>query len=213
MDFGGPRLLRGMGRATGEDILKMIWTRSDTIGLAKTSCTQCHGYGLRTGRTGKEYPCNCVFRAIFRACYLRFRECAARERHISRVSLEVCSGGKDSRHMYSRKMEDYMADFCLVSRRALNELEYRVFRFHFVLGADWKLCCQQLKIDRGTFFHVVYRVEQRLGRTFRELEPYGLYPLDEYFASRIPGPPAAGKVAVMPVRTKRPVQAPVRKSA
>jgi len=38
-----------------------------------------------------------------------------------------------------------------------------------------------MKIDRGTFFHSVYRIEQRLGRVFRELQPYGLYPLDEYF--------------------------------
>jgi hypothetical protein len=36
-------------------------------------------------------------------------------------------------------------------------------------------------MDRGNFFHEVYRIEQRLGRVFRELQPYGLYPLDEYF--------------------------------
>jgi hypothetical protein len=38
-----------------------------------------------------------------------------------------------------------------------------------------------LNIDRGTFFHTVYRIEQKLGRAFRELEPYSLFPLDEYF--------------------------------
>jgi hypothetical protein len=27
----------------------------------------------------------------------------------------------------------------------------------------------------------VYRIEQKLGRVFRELEPYSLFPLDEYF--------------------------------
>jgi hypothetical protein len=36
-------------------------------------------------------------------------------------------------------------------------------------------------MDRGNFFHAVYRIEQRLGRMFRELEPYSLFPLDEYF--------------------------------
>ena len=38
-----------------------------------------------------------------------------------------------------------------------------------------------LKMDRGTFFHAVYRIQQKLGRVFREVEPYALFPLDEYF--------------------------------
>jgi hypothetical protein len=60
-------------------------------------------------------------------------------------------------------------------------LEYRLFRFHFLLGADWKLCARRLGVDRGNFYHAVYRIEQKLGRTFRELQPYPLFPLDEYF--------------------------------
>ena len=36
-------------------------------------------------------------------------------------------------------------------------------------------------MDRGTFFHSVYRIEHKLGRVFAELEPYALFPLDEYF--------------------------------
>jgi hypothetical protein len=60
-------------------------------------------------------------------------------------------------------------------------LEYRLFRYHFILGADWRLCVRKLGMDRGNFFHSVYRIEQKLGRAFRELQPYGLFPLDEYF--------------------------------
>jgi len=78
-----------------------------------------------------------------------------------------------------------MADFCLVSRRVLSEEEYRVFRYHFLLGADWKLCCRQLKMDRGNFFHAIYRIEQKLGRTFAELEPYPLFPIRSYFSGVI----------------------------
>jgi len=74
-----------------------------------------------------------------------------------------------------------MADFCLVAKRTLGELEHRVFRYYFLLGADWKLCSRQLKIDRGTFFHTVYRVEEKLGRAYAETEPYALFPLDDYF--------------------------------
>jgi hypothetical protein len=78
-----------------------------------------------------------------------------------------------------------MADFCLVSRRVLDDFAHRIFRYHFILGADWKLCCRQLQIDRGTFFHTVYRIEEQLGRTFAELRPYPLYPLDEYFGGMV----------------------------
>lgn len=162
----------------------MEWNRSETIALAKSSCTHCQGLGLRKGRGAKAIPCSCVFRAIFRACYTRFRLCATREKHLSRVNVEHCSG-KDSRRTYGRRDEEYIADFCLVSRRALDEFEYRIFRFHFLLGADWKLCCRRLNIDRGTFFHAVYRIEEKLGRVYRELEPYGLFPLDEYFGGKI----------------------------
>jgi hypothetical protein len=63
----------------------------------------------------------------------------------------------------------------------LNDSEHRLFRYHFLLGADWKLCAPKLSVDRGNFFHAVYRIEQKLGRAFRELEPYALFPIDEYF--------------------------------
>jgi hypothetical protein len=179
----------------------MNWDRSHTIALAKTTCTHCHGYGLRPGRNDKETPCNCVFRAIFRACYARFRDCDTREKHLSRVQLEFC-GGKDSRLTYGRKVEEYLADFILLSRRALTPVKYDVFRFHFLLGADWKLCCWRLAIDRGTFFHTVYRIEQKLGRAFRETEPYGIFPLDEYFGGTVHNDRSENNraVAMVPIR-------------
>jgi hypothetical protein len=121
-----------------------------------------------------------VLRAIFRACFEQFRDCATREKFISKVTLDPLPG-KDRKGAWGRKDEEYVADFCLVSKRTLTEVEYRIFRNHFLLGADWKLCCQKLKMDRGNFFHSVYRIQQKLGRVFRELEPYGLFPVDDYF--------------------------------
>jgi len=158
----------------------MEWTRTDTLALAKNACMQCHGIGLHLGRGGRLIPCNCVLRAIFRACLSRFRHCATKEKYMSRISLEFIPG-RERNLSWGRKDEEYMADFILVSRRHLDEFEYRLFRYHFLLGADWKLCCRRLDLDRGNFFHAVYRIQQKLGRVFRELEPYGLFPLDEYF--------------------------------
>jgi hypothetical protein len=109
-----------------------------------------------------------------------------KEKSMSRVSLEHTGHGGGRRYLWGRKDEEYIADFTLVSKRELTAAEYQLFKFHFLLGADWKLCCRKLKVDRGTFFHAVYRVQQKLGRVFRELEPYGLYPLDEYFGANKP---------------------------
>jgi hypothetical protein len=103
-----------------------------------------------------------------------------KEKHISRVSLEA-NPGRQRKSVWGMKNEEFMADFCLVSRRTLTDSEYKIFKFHFLLGADWKLCCRKLNTERGDFFHEVYRIQQKLGKTFRELEPHALFPLDEYF--------------------------------
>jgi hypothetical protein len=158
----------------------MEWTRSETLALAMHNCTQCHGSGLRLGRKGALAPCNCVLRSIFRICYRQFISCVTQERELSVISLEPHTGPTRS-YTWGRKDEEYIADFCLVSRRTLDDLEHRVFRYHFILGADWRLCSRKLGIERGSFFHALYRIEQKLGRTFRELEPYPLFPLDEYY--------------------------------
>jgi len=170
---------------------KMEWTRSETLALAQQSCSHCLGLGLRPGRAGASTPCNCVFRAIFRACYARFRSCASKEKYVSRVSLEA-NPGRQRKSVWGLKNEEYIADFCLVSRRTLNDSEYTLFKYHFLLGAEWPLCCKKLKIDRGTFFHELYRVQQKLGRTFRELEPHPLFPLDQYFNG-------TGKAPIIPI--------------
>lgn len=164
----------------------MEWTRSDTIALAATNCTTCHGVGLLLAKRGGTTVCNCVFRAIFRICYNRFRACVTKEKHMTRVTMSL-TRGRERHFTWSRKDEEYIADFTLVARRSLSEADYQIFKYHYLLGADWKLCCRKLNMDRGRFFHAVYRIQQRLGRIFRELEPYGLYPLDEYFGTTVRG--------------------------
>ena len=136
--------------------------------------------GLRGGRLDATQPCNCVLRSIFRSCYARFQSCASKEKSLSRVTFDGASP-HSRRAVWGRKDEEYLADFVLVAKRALTAKEHQLFRFHYLLGADWRLCCRQLKLEKGLFFHAVYRIEQKLGRIFRELKPYPLYPLDEYF--------------------------------
>ncbi len=159
----------------------MEWTRSETLGLSTHSCVLCNGLGLRVSENCEDTtPCNCVLRNIFRACYARFRELSAKEKFMSQARLEAVQG-RDGKCVWSRKDEEYIADFTLLARRSLNEAEYRIFKYHFLLGADWKLCCGKLKMDRGTFFHSVNRIQSKLGRVYRDVEPYALFPLSEYF--------------------------------
>jgi hypothetical protein len=175
----------------------MEWNRSETLALAMQGCAQCLGSGLRLARKGTLAPCNCVLRSIFRICYDRFLRCATQEKYLSRISQEPHLG-RQRPTSWGRKDEEYVADFVLVARRTLTEFEHRLFRYHFLLGADWRLCSRKLGIDRGNFFHAVYRIEQKLGRVFRELEPYSLFPLDEYFhgPSRLVRPEKRGAAAV-----------------
>jgi hypothetical protein len=154
------------------------WERGDVLALAQTRCTRCYGVGLRYGRKRPE-PCGCVLRAIWRACYARYRHCETKDPWLSQVRLEF--GKRAPRYRWGRPDQEYCADFCLVAKRELPELLYQVFRLHFLMGRDWKACCRRIGIDRGNFFHAVYRLEERLGRVFRELEPYALFPLDAYF--------------------------------
>jgi hypothetical protein len=100
------------------------------------------------------------------------------------VSLEQTQGPKGYR-VYSRKREEFIADFCLTAQRELDEEEYRVFRYFFLLRADSRLCSRYLGMDRGNWYHAIYRIEVKLGRRFAEMEPYPLYPVDEYMGGTV----------------------------
>ena len=165
----------------------MDWNRSDLYLVAHATCAECHGTGVRREKKGQLMPCGCASRAIFRACYKRFRDCVMRGKYRSQVSFERASGGRTNRVTWSRKEEEYMADFTLVSRRVLDVWHYRLFRFHFLLGADWKLCSRKFGVSRGNFFHAIYRIQEQLGKAFYQLEPYALYPPRDYFVLRLPG--------------------------
>ena len=162
----------------------MEWNVSELYMLGAASCTNCRGSGIHRVKKGELVPCGCALRTVFRACYQRFRIGVTRGKY--RVAtFERNPRGKTHRSHWSRKEEEYIADFELVSRRHLDDFHHKIFRYHFLLGADWKLCGRRLGMTRGAFFHAVYRIEQHLGKTFYELEPYALYPPRDYFAVRL----------------------------
>lgn len=161
------------------------WTRSETIALARQQCSHCFGLGLIAGRDEHSRPCRCVFRQIFRIVYHKYRNCCARDKYVARVQMER-SARRTGTLNFSFRHEEFVADFELLSRRMLggpDTLAYRLFRLHFLRGADWKLCTRKLRLNRGEFFHEVYRIEEKLGRAYRETAPFALFPLDEYFTN------------------------------
>jgi len=167
------------------------WNRSNTIALARHDCVFCHGLGLLAGRgRNGQHACNCALREIFRICLRRYRYYQWLPKFISQVRFEVGSSGRQTGAGYGRQIEEYCADFELSARRALRETPelFRVFWLHFLRRLQWRECVHILRIDRGTFFHDVYRVEQRCARMFAELRPYGIFPIDQYFRRTVPAP-------------------------
>lgn len=187
--------------------------------MASASCVFCRGLGLRkTERKGEEKPCGCVFRAIFKACFQRYRYCLDNTGRLRPMVLEMIPGPKGLR-FYGRKNEEFIADFDLISKRVLSELEQGVLEWYFRRGQDWKVCTEKLGINRAKLFYTVYAVQEKLGKAFRETAPYALFPLDEYFQSQSnerlakravrPAAPAAekGKVLAMPGWRQTPLYA------
>jgi hypothetical protein len=147
------------------------WVGLELIAMSRGQCPHCAGVGRMDTRRGWR-PCECVLRLAFRAVMERYEE--------------VCASGPrppdvESAWMYGRKREEFAADVMLTAKRELSQDEWRVFDLHVLRGADWNLCCRQLKLDRGNFFHAVYRIQSRLGRAFVEA---GLFPTRDYFAGR-----------------------------
>ena len=85
----------------------MLWNRSTTIGIANATCTSCEGIGLVLDRNDQEVPCDCMLRAVFRACLTGFVECVALGERTASVSWEPCNGPTGGR-VFSRKREEYM---------------------------------------------------------------------------------------------------------
>lgn len=161
------------------------WNASKALELSMNSCTQCNGMGSRAMERINS-PCGCVFRTIFRKCFYKFLELRDQDRSVSKIQLEVISSmGRKPRGSlsWSRPHEEFIADFLIISRKALRDypLERSIFNMHYLEGAFWNRCTEKLKLDRGAFFHSVYRLQQRLGRKYFETLPYALFPLDDYF--------------------------------
>jgi hypothetical protein len=211
----------------------MTWDRSKVIALASQKCAYCYGLGLREAARGaKQAICGCVLRAIFNACYRRFRACSEDPGKIGRVTIDrlieqgnsygakPSVSGKRGTRAWGMKQQEYAADFVLIAKRTLGEATqaYKFFRIVFLLGADYRLACPKLGLEPGRFWHEKYRIEEALGRVLAETEPHPLWPIDEYFglhkkADRAVHPLLRVDSEPEPARVGRPLKYPVAKAA
>ncbi len=145
--------------------------------LAKPDCAKCMGRGVRPSAAAY---CGCVYRRVFRMCVGKYRELQRSEKWVSQVCLDG-QQRKRKKWSWGRPHEEYCADLYLISRRRLTAWEWRLFEeFHLGEGT-WRTLCGRLSVDRGQFFHAVYRLEEKLGRAYWETKPHSLYPISEYF--------------------------------
>jgi hypothetical protein len=169
--------MTAVGQASGLSSLSPVrrrgWTpahgtlaeRPAIAGIAPLDCRRCHGYGMRWGRqdgANCDVVCECVWRSIFRQCLERARAGLMFPCECGPVGVE------------------YAADVALTARRELSEPDYRIFQLRLE-GLDQAACSRLLRMREGDYWHALYRIQERLGKVFAELEPYPLYPDYAYF--------------------------------
>ncbi len=130
---------------------------------ANPSCTACGG----TGSLPK-IICHCVRRTAFSTCLGFYREFKDSIPCVPRP--------------YTFLKEDFRADFYKISRRTLDNTEWKFFDLHFLQDLPWRVCAPALGMNRGQFFHATYRLMVKLGAAFMETKPYPLYPVEDYFS-------------------------------
>jgi len=156
------------------------WNTHEVLHAATKTCKRCGGCGFH-----QEEICNCVFRNIFEVCHEQFKQSA------TTASTGIVTQGITC----SRPTEDFAADFTLVGNRVLADrpLLQQVFQMYFLECDKWTVVAlrneltlpvflsRRMKINNNLLFRRVFEVKVILGRAFRELQPYALYPLKEYF--------------------------------
>lgn len=143
------------------------WMTADMIdalrNVSRLNCPRCVGFGSYSAK-GHLKPCSCSTLFIFRmvtTIYLLLRDYQGN-----------CS------HFGSYAATEFLADVSSVSRACATPA---IFHDHIVNGKPYAECCRRLSVNRGTFFHSLYRMEDELGQLYLK---EGLYPIYDYFRTK-----------------------------
>jgi hypothetical protein len=143
-------------------------TQGQLLILANHDCRECagSGYGLN------DPVCACVYRRIFDACYDCYQAITP---HTSRVQ-------SDSIYK-SRPEEEFRADFWAVAHRALigRPALAETFDVYFAEERGARIAAAILGISTGVLFRRATDIKRLVGRAFRDVQPYPLFPSRQYF--------------------------------
>ena len=165
-----------------------VWTRGMLLSLSVQSCTACYGLGavqIRHRADRESRVCDCVLRGVFRSVLDQYLyRLRLRDDGLSQPSRYCWWPRRGLRQIWSRRGEEFTADFDLLARRTLRPFESRVLKLYYVQGKQWREGCRVMGSNRGLFYHSAYGLASQMGRVFYETEPYGLFPVGDYFAER-----------------------------
>jgi hypothetical protein len=165
------------------------------VALSVPSCRRCGGLGAIRRRGGSQ-TCACVLRRVFRACLTSYRHCKASMGSAGAVQYERVGHAQGRCAIVaSFKRAEYAADFILLSRRVLayRPVELAVFEAYHLDELEWLVAVPRVNrllrmarpLNRGSFFHAVYRAEGLLGAAIVDSRPYSLFPPRDYFSGFI----------------------------
>ena len=156
------------------------------VALSKPSCRRCAGLGAIRTRRGYR-TCVCVLRRVFHACLTSYHHCEASMGSAGAVQYERVGHAQGRCAIVaSFKRAEYAADFILLARRVLahRPVELAVFEAYHVDGLEWRVAVPRVNrilhpprpLNRGSFFHAVYRAESLIAAAIVASQPYSLFP-------------------------------------
>jgi hypothetical protein len=156
--------------------------RAEDVALAaaRADCACCRGYGQVPSYGGRQGICNCVWRAVFRACLARYRAEQMRMQGCTTARWELLYPGRRGHPGLNvgNRSAEYCAEIWLAVRRNLSPLEKRIFERNLLAQVPYRTCGTGLA--HGAFFCRARRIQERMGREFMRR---GLYPTNSYFGA------------------------------
>jgi hypothetical protein len=108
-------------------------------------------------------------RNLFAPVYARFRHCADKQECLTQKNFEYQPGSGETAVTYDRKDEEFSADFVLIAKRHLEPQEIPALPLSFPARSRLEnSAAPGCTCPRGLFFHAVYRIQQKLGKAYRE---------------------------------------------
>jgi hypothetical protein len=176
-------------------------SRSTVLALANANCPRCFGLGndLKIPED-KDPTCACIYRLVFRIVINRYLEIACSSRSASRLYCHSVFG-------VSRPDEEFLADVECNVRRALADepLLYRIWRMHVVDNNSPEFIGRAKRLDPQVVRLELAKIAVICGSRFANVEPYPLFPVDNYFREHYT---KKGDFKIVP--KSKPLRAPVK---